>query len=239
MDDIEKLQEYIDNSNYIVFFGGAGVSTESGLKDFRGKNGLYKNNNNLKYPPEYMLSSECLFKEPSIFYDYYRQNMDFSKAKPNITHKYLKQLEDKHKLKAIITQNIDGLHQKAGSTNVLELHGTTSRYYCVNCGKEYYSNDIYKTKEVPKCNCGGLIRPDVVLYGEMLPIAYDLSIEYITKCDLLIVGGTSLTVFPASGLISLFNGKHLVIINEDKTPYDSKASLVIHKPLGEVFSKLK
>lgn len=239
MDDIEKLQEYIDNSHYIVFFGGAGVSTESGLKDFRGKNGLYKNNNNLKYPPEYMLSSECLFKEPSIFYDYYRQNMDFSKAKPNITHKYLKQLEDKHKLKAIITQNIDGLHQKAGSTNVLELHGTTSRYYCVNCGKEYSCNDIYNIKEVPKCNCGGLIRPDVVLYGEMLPIAYDISIEYITKCDLLIVGGTSLTVFPASGLINLFNGKHLVIINEDKTPYDSKASLVIHKPLGDVFSKLK
>ena len=239
MDDIKKLQKLIDESNNIVFFGGAGVSTESGIKDFRGKNGLYKEKHNKNESPEYMLSSACLFNEPERFFDYYRKNLDSSNIKPNITHNYLTKLEKKGKLKAIITQNIDGLHQKAGSKNVLEIHGSTYRNYCIECNKEYKSDYIFKTTGIPKCSCGGMIRPDVTLYGEMLPDAYNKAIFYILHADLLIVAGTSLTVEPASGLVRMFNGKNLVIINGSQTPYDYLAQLVIHKSLGEVFKQLK
>ncbi len=239
MNDIEKLQSLIDNSDNIVFFGGAGVSTESGIKDFRGKNGLYKEKNSFSYPPEYMLSSTCLYNEPEVFFEYYRQNLDSSNILPNITHEYLKKLEDRDKLKAIVTQNIDGLHQKAGSKNVLEIHGTTSSCYCMNCHKKYSGDYIFNSLGVPKCKCGGIVRPDVVLYGEMLPEAFNIAADYISKADLLIVAGTSLTVEPASSLLKVFRGKNLVIINDTKTPYDYMANLIINKSLGEVFSKLK
>jgi len=239
MNNIEKLQELIDDSNNIVFFGGAGVSTESGIKDFRGKNGLYKEKTKSSKPPEYMLSNACLFNEPELFFEYYKNNMDCRNYKPNITHKYLKNLEDKNKLKAIVTQNIDGLHQKAGSKNVLEIHGTTYTCYCTKCHKTYPGDYIYNAKGIPKCKCGGMIRPDVTLYGEMLPEAYMHAINYISHADLLIVAGTSLTVEPASSLVTCFKGKNLVIINDTPTPYDYLANLIIRTPLGSVFSKLK
>ena len=239
MKEIELLQKMIDESKNIVFFGGAGVSTDSGIRDFRGKNGLYKMKNNTSRSPEYMLSSSCLYNEPELFYDYYRNYMDARDAKPNVTHLYLKKLEDEGKLKAIVTQNIDGLHQKAGSKKVLEIHGTTMKNYCDKCGKEYPSDYIFKSSGIPKCKCGGLIRPDVTLYGEMLPDSFTEAQYYIYKADLLIVAGTSLTVEPASSLVRLFNGKHLVIINGSETPYDSIAELVIHKNLKDIFSKLR
>ena len=240
MNDIESLQNLIDNSNYIVFFGGAGVSTESGIKDFRGKDGLYKEKNQYsKLPPEYMLSHNCLINEPELFFEYYRDKMDAREVKPNITHKYLTKLEKTGKLKAIVTQNIDGLHQKAGSKNVLEVHGTTYKCHCMKCNKEYCGDIIFETNGIPRCSCGGIIRPNVTLYGEMLPNDFDLAGKYISKADLLIVAGTSLTVEPASSLVRLFNGKHLVIINESETPYDYLADLIIHKALGKIFSKLK
>ena len=236
---IEKLQELIDKSDNIVFFGGAGVSTESGIKDFRGKNGLYKENNYHGLPPEYMLSHTCLELEPELFFKYYRENMNASFAKPNVTHNYLKKLEDKGKLKAIVTQNIDGLHQLAGSKNVLEVHGTTKKNYCNKCNKEYDSDYIFNSKGIPKCDCGGIIRPRVTLYEESLPNDFTKAIEYISKADLLIVAGTSLTVEPASSLVKYFTGSNLVIINNDPTPYDRYANLLINKPLKDVFSKLK
>ena len=237
MDDIKKLQDLIDKSNYIVFFGGAGVSTESGIKDFRGKNGLYKEKS--KIPPEYMLSHTCLINDTDLFFDYYRNNMNLLERVPNITHKYLTKLEQNGKLKAIITQNIDGLHQKAGSKNILELHGTIYKNYCMNCGKNYSCDYIFKSDNIPRCSCGGIIRPDVVLYEESLGESYSKALDFIRKADLLIVAGTSLTVEPASSMIRFFTGKSLVIINIDKTPYDNIADLVINKPLGEVFSSLK
>ena len=237
--DIDKLKDLINNSNNIVFFGGAGVSTESGIKDFRGKDGLYKEKNKYNKTPEYMLSSDCLYNDTELFFEYYKDNMNFTNVKPNITHKYLKELENMGKLKAIVTQNIDGLHQKAGSTNVLEVHGTTYKCHCMDCNKEYDGDYIFKSNGIPKCTCGGIVRPNVTLYGEMLPEAFNEAIYYISNADLLIVAGTSLTVQPASGLVSLFRGKHLVIINNDETPYDSYAELVINKPLGEVIEKLK
>lgn len=235
--DIEILQKLIDESDNIVFFGGAGVSTESGIKDFRGKNGLYTDSK--EDTPEYMLSSRCLYRDTEKFFEYYRNNMNSLDKEPNITHKYLKELEDKGKLKVIITQNIDGLHQKAGSLNVLEIHGSILNNYCDKCGKKYDSNYIFEREGIPRCTCKGLVRPDVVLYGEMLPECFSLARNYIYKADLLIVAGTSLTVEPASSLIKLFNGKDLVIINNTKTVYDDDASLVINEPLGKVFSKLR
>ena len=239
MDDIKKLQELINDSDNIVFFGGAGVSTESGIKDFRGKNGLYKEELTSSLPPEYMLSNDCLFDDTELFFDYYKKKMNCSNVEPNITHKYLKKIEDRGKLKAIVTQNIDGLHQKSGSKKVYELHGTTNRCYCVKCKKEYKGDYIFNAKGIPKCKCGGIVRPDVVLYGEQLPDAYQKAVEVISIADLLIVAGTSLTVMPASGLVQFFRGKHMVIINDAQTPYDYLAELVINKPLGEVFSKLE
>ena len=186
-----------------------------------------------------MLSHECLYNEPELFFDYYRNVLNSDGIEPNITHKYLKKLEDKNKLKAIVTQNIDGLHQKAGSKNVLEIHGTTYKCFCDKCYKEYPGDKIFKSKGIPKCECGGMIRPEVTLYGEQLPEAFNEAIYVISKAEVLIVAGTSLTVEPASSLVRLFNGKHLIIINDSTTPYDSIAELVINKPLGEVFSKLK
>lgn len=239
MNKIEELQKLIDESNYIVFFGGAGVSTESGIKDFRGKNGLYKEKNKYDYPPEYLLSSTCLYNDTELFYDYYRKNLNNDSILPNVTHKYLAKLENEGKLKAIVTQNIDGLHQKAGSKNVYEIHGSVLRNYCNNCNKEYDSDYIFKSKGIPKCKCGGLIRPDVVLYGEMLPPCFIEAQYHISASDLLIVAGTSLTVEPAASLVRLHKNNRVVIINNDKTSYDNYANLVINSPLGEVFSKLK
>lgn len=239
MNDIETLQKMINESNNIVFFSGAGVSTESGLKDFRSKDGIY--NLKLKYnrSPEYMLSKTCFYEEIDIFYDFYKNYMNCLNVEPNITHKYLKKLEDTGKLKAIVTQNIDGLHTKAGNKNVFEIHGTIYKNYCIKCNKEYSAEYVFNSNDIPRCSCGGIIKPDVVLYEEMLnEDAYINSINAISNADMLIVAGTSLTVYPANTMINYFNGKYLVIINLDKTSYDYKANLVINKKLGEVFEKL-
>lgn len=234
MNNINKLQSMIDECNNIVFFGGAGVSTESGIKDFRGKDGIYKEN------PEYMLSLTCFNKETEKFYKFYKDKMNCLSAKPNITHNYLKKLEDSGKLRAIVTQNIDGLHTKAGNKNVYEIHGTIMRNYCIKCNKEYSAEYVFNSTGIPKCSCGGIIKPDVVLYGESLPeYEYSSSIESIINADMLIVAGTSLLVEPASSLVRLFNGKYLVILNRDSTPYDYLADLVIHDNLKDIFSKLK
>ncbi len=235
---IELLQTYINNSNNIVFFGGAGVSTESGIKDFRSKDGLY--NEKYKYPPEQILSHSFFYKNTKEFYKFYRDKLNCLNVLPNICHKYLVKLEREGKLKAIITQNIDNLHQKAGSTNVIELHGTIYKNYCDKCHKFYPPEYIWNTKDIPKCNCGGIIKPNVVLYEEPLN-EFDIlkAINYIKNSDLLIIAGTSLTVYPAASYISYFQGKHLVIINKDKTPGDNIADLVINDNLGNVFKKLQ
>lgn len=237
MNDIEKLQKMIKESNNIVFFSGAGVSTDSGIKDFRSPDGLY--NMKYKYPPEYMLSSDCFYSMPDEFYKFYKEYLNCLDIKPNVTHKYLKKLEDKNKLLGIITQNIDGLHTKAGNKKVYEIHGTVYKNHCIKCGKEYSGEYVFNSKNIPKCTCGGIIKPDVVLYGEMLPEReYNESLKIISEADMLIVAGTSLTVYPASGMVNLFNGKYLVIINKDKTTLDTTADLVINKNLKEVFEKL-
>ncbi len=235
---IELLQTYINNSNNIVFFGGAGVSTESGIKDFRSKDGLY--NEKYKYPPEQILSHSFFYKNTKEFYKFYRDKLNCLNVLPNICHKYLVKLEREGKLKAIITQNIDNLHQKAGSTNVIELHGTIYKNYCDKCHKFYPPEYIWNTKDIPKCNCGGIIKPNVVLYEEPLN-EFDIlkAINYIKNSDLLIIAGTSLTVYPAASYISYFQGKHLVIINKDKTPGDNIADLVINDNIGNVFKKLQ
>ena len=237
MDKIERLQKIIDESNNIVFFGGAGVSTDSGIKDFRGENGLYKED--LDVEPEYLLSIRCFSKEPDRFFEFYKNAMNGVNALPNITHKYLKKLEDKGALKAIITQNIDGLHQKAGSKKVYEIHGSIYQNHCIKCHKFYPAKYVFESKGIPKCTCGGIIKPDVTLYGEMLPESYIHAQYFLKEADTLIVAGTSLTVEPASSLIKLFNGTHLVIINNTETPYDHLADLVIHDNLKDVFSKLR
>lgn len=235
---IELLQTYINNSNNIVFFGGAGVSTESGIKDFRSKDSLH--NEKYKYPPEQILSHSFFYKNTKEFYKFYRDKLNCLNVLPNICHKYLVKLEKEGKLKAIITQNIDNLHQKAGSTNVIELHGTIYKNYCDKCHKFYPPEYIWNTKDIPKCNCGGIIKPNVVLYEEPLN-EFDIlkAINYIKNSDLLIIAGTSLTVYPAASYISYFQGKHLVIINKDKTPGDNIADLVINDNLGNVFKKLQ
>ena len=238
MDDINRLKEMIEKSKTIVAFTGAGVSTESGIPDFRSKDGLY-NDDSYDISPEIMLSAAFFYHNPEKFYEFYKSKMDFEKYKPNITHKFLKKLETQGKLKAIITQNIDGLHTKAGSTCVYEVHGTTNTNTCIKCGKKYDRDYVFKSSGVPRCECGGLIKPDFVFYGEPLPDReYNESIKAISNADMLLVLGTSLTVYPAAGLINLFNGKYLVIINKDKTPFDNKANLVINKSLKEVFEKL-
>lgn len=240
MNKIDELQKMIDNAYHIVFFGGAGVSTASGIKDFRGKNGLYREKD---YPtdlsPEYMLSIDLFKSNPKMFFDFYKDKMNCLDAKPNVIHKYLAKLEKEKKLEAIITQNIDGLHQKAGSKNVLEIHGTVYKNHCIDCGKSYSAEYVFNSNGIPKCSCGGIIKPDVVLYGEQLPTSFVVAMDYINKADLLIVAGTSLTVEPAASLVRMFDGKHLVIINGSLTAYEGKADLIIHDRLEDVFSKLK
>lgn len=241
---IEKLQEFIAESDNIVFFGGAGVSTESGVPDFRSKDGLYNQHDVQfeKYDPEYLLSHSCLIDNPKVFYEYYRQKMDARHVEPNITHKVLARMEEEGKLLAVVTQNIDGLHQKAGSKKVYELHGTTFRNYCAWCKKEYPSDYLFESTEaVPKCACGGQIRPDVTLYEESLPdTAVSGAISAIANADMLIIGGTSLRVYPAASYVRYFRGKHLVVINREELDVrlDAENDLFICGSLGEVFQTL-
>ena len=234
---MENLKEIINESKRVVFFGGAGVSTESGIPDFRSKDGLY--NQKYKYPPEEILSHTFFMNNTEDFYKFYKDKMNSLKYKPNITHIKLAELEKTGKLKAIVTQNIDGLHQKAGSKNVLELHGSVHRNYCMKCGKFYDAEYVFNSDGVPKCSCGGIIKPDVVLYEESLKDdILEEAIMQIENCDTLIVGGTSLTVYPASGLIRFYKGNKLILINKDKTPYDKIANIVINDNLGNVFKNL-
>ena len=237
MNKLKELNNYITNSNNIVFFGGAGVSTASGIKDFRSKDGLY--NEQYKYPPEEILNHSFFINNQEEFYKFYREKLNCLDALPNICHKYLTKLEQSGKLKAIITQNIDGLHQKAKSTNILELHGTIYKNHCISCQKEYPPEKIFNEKKIPTCSCGNLIKPDVVLYEEPLDEnIINKTITAIEKADLLLVVGTSLTVYPASSFIRYFKGNHLIIINKDTTPMDNLANLVINENIKYVFSYL-
>ena len=236
-DKIQQFKQLVNDSNNIVFFGGAGVSTESGIPDFRSKDGLY--NQKYDYPPEEILSHTFFINYTDEFFKFYKDKMNSLKYKPNITHIKLAELEKKGKLKAIITQNIDGLHQKAGAKNVFELHGSVLRNYCIKCHKFYDAEYVFNSNGVPRCTCGGIIKPDVVLYEEGLnEEILRKSIIAINKADLLIVAGTSLTVYPASGLIDYFKGRNLVLINRDVTPFDNRADLVIHEALGKVFKEI-
>lgn len=236
-DKIQQFKKLVEESNNIVFFGGAGVSTESGIPDFRSKDGLY--NQQYKYPPEQILSHTFFMNNTEEFYKFYKDKMNSLKYEPNITHTKLAELESKGKLKAIVTQNIDGLHQSAGSKNVYELHGSVLRNYCMNCNKFYDAEYVFNSDGVPKCSCGGIIKPDVVLYEEGLDDSIITnSILAIQNADMLIVGGTSLMVQPAASLINYFRGNHLVLINKDATPYDKRAELVINEGLGKVFDKI-
>ena len=237
MNNIERLKEIIDHSDNLVFFGGAGVSTESGIPDFRSVDGLY--NQKYDYPPETILSHTFYRKKTEEFYRFYRDKMLCLTAKPNAAHLKLAQWEKEGKLKAVITQNIDGLHQAAGSKNVLELHGSIHRNYCMRCGKKYDAAYVKNSDGIPKCECGGTIRPDVVLYEEGLDsVIIQKSISAIANADMLIIGGTSLVVYPAAGFIDYFRGKNLVVINKDTTAREVGASLTIHEPIGEVLSKI-
>ncbi len=240
MDDeqqIDKLKKIINDSDNIVFFGGAGVSTESGIPDFRSVDGLY--NQQYDYPPETILSHDFFYNNTDEFYRFYRNKMLYSDVKPNIAHIALAKLEQKGKLKAIVTQNIDNLHTLAGSKNVLELHGNVYRNYCTKCHKSYDVNYISQNKPVPKCTCGALIKPDVVLYQESLNSdILEKSVRFIKEADVLIVGGTSLNVYPAAGLINYYRGNKLILINKSSTPYDNRADLIINKPIGQVFASL-
>ena len=236
-DKIQEFKKLVEESNNIVFFGGAGVSTESGIPDFRSKDGLY--NQKYKYPPEEILSHTFFMNYTEEFYEFYKEKMNSLKYEPNITHIKLAELEKKGKLKAVITQNIDGLHQKAGSKNVYELHGSVLRNYCMKCNRFYDGEYVFSSSGVPKCTCGGTIKPDVVLYEEGLDDnTVTNSIKAIMNADLMIVAGTSLTVYPASGLINYFRGKNLVLINKDSTQFDRVANLVINDSLGKVFGNM-
>ena len=238
MDKIDTLIEWIKDSNHIVFFGGAGVSTESGLKDFRSKDGLY--NMKYDYPPEEILSHTFFMEKTKEFYKFYRDKLDTRNFKPNITHEVLALMEEKGKLSSVITQNIDGFHEDAGSKKVLDLHGSIRRNYCMDCGKFYDEKIVFESTDIPKCSCGGIIKPDVVLYEEGLDDkTVSEAIDEIRNCDLLIIGGTSLNVYPAAGFIRYFRGKHLVLINRDKTQYDHLCDLVINDSLGKVFEQIK
>ena len=243
MDDISVLNEYIRNSRRIVFFGGAGVSTESGIPDFRSQDGLY--NQKYAYPPETILSHGFFFENTKEFYKFYFDKMIFLGAKPNAAHRKLAELEKEGKLSAVITQNIDGLHQAAGSRNVLELHGSVHRYHCLKCGLFHALNEVlasHKANEdgVPRCACGGVIKPDVVLYEEGLDgEVITRSVNAVSRADLLIVGGTSLNVYPAAGLINYFEGGKTVLINRDKTSFDGVANLVFRQNIGEVLGAVQ
>ena len=230
----ETLRQWIEGSDNIVFFGGAGVSTESGIPDFRSQDGLY--NQQYKYPPEVIISHTFYVHNPEEFYRFYKNKMIFTDAKPNAAHLALAKLEQQGKLRAVITQNIDGLHQMAGSREVLELHGSIHRNYCTRCRRSYGLEKIVSSPGVPKCSCGGTIKPDVVLYEEGLDQrTLQKSVSYIRHADVLIVGGTSLTVYPAAGLIDYYQGNKLVLINKSATARDAHADLVINDPIGEVF----
>lgn len=237
-DNIAVLREWIAESDNIVFFGGAGVSTESGIPDFRSTDGLYRQE--YQYPPETILSHTFFERNPEEFFRFYRAKLIPDKSvRPNAAHRRLAELEREGKLRAVITQNIDGLHQAAGSKNVLELHGSILRAYCSRCRKPYPADAINKGTGVPRCDCGGVIRPDIVLYEEQLDEdVLRRSIDYIRNADVLIVGGTSLNVYPAAGLINYYRGNKLVLVNLSATPYDDEADLVIHEKLGEVFSRV-
>ncbi len=237
MENLEKLKTWVQESKRIVFFGGAGVSTESGIPDFRSVDGLY--NQKFDYPPETIISHSFFLKNPEYFFRFYREKMLPLGFSPNITHKKLAQWEEAGKLMAVITQNIDGLHQKAGSHRVLELHGSVLRNYCMKCHKSYSAEYVKNSQGICRCDCGGIIKPDVVLYEESLDSqVLEKSIYAIAQCDLLIVGGTSLTVYPAAGLLRYYPGHRLVLINRDETPYDNQADLVLHESLGKVFEQL-
>ncbi len=235
--NIERLKAMVEVSDNIVFFGGAGVSTESGIPDFRSVDGLY--NQKWKYPPETILSRTFFDRNPEEYYRFHREKLVIDGVKPNRAHLRLAQLEREGKLRAVVTQNIDGLHQAAGSKNVLELHGSILRAYCSRCGKKYDADIINHGEGVPKCTCGGVIRPDIVLYEEALDdTVVSAAIRYISNADVLIIGGTSLNVYPAAGLINYYRGNKLVLVNLSETPYDSYADLVIHEKIGEVFSQI-
>jgi len=235
--NLEILKQWIRESKKIVFFGGAGVSTESGIPDFRSVDGLY--NQQFEYPPERIISHSFYKRDPAYFFRFYREKMLPLGFEPNITHLKLAQWEQDGRLAAVITQNIDGLHQKAGSQSVCELHGSVLRNYCTACGKFHDAQYILECEGVPYCDCGGIVKPDVVLYEEQLdPNVVDRSVEAIREADLLIVAGTSLTVYPAAGLIDYYSGDRMVLINRDETPYDHYANLVFHDSLGDIFSQL-
>ena len=235
---LQKLQQMIDESKRIVFFGGAGVSTESGIPDFRSQDGLY--NQKYDYPPETIISHTFFMKKPEEFYRFYRDKLLIDGVEPNIAHKKLAELEKAGKLLAVVTQNIDGLHQKAGSKTVYELHGSVLRNYCMKCHKFYDADFIKNSVPLPVCECGGRVKPDVVLYEEGLDNEIlESSIRAISEADMLIIAGTSLVVYPAAGLVRYFNGKHLVIINRDATPMDNSAELVINDKIGEVLSRIE
>lgn len=237
MNGTEKLKELVDGSNNIVFFGGAGVSTESGIPDFRSTDGLY--HQQYDYPPETILSHSFFMRNPEEFYRFYKNKMLCLDAKPNMAHKKLAELEKAGKLKAVITQNIDGLHQAAGSKEVLELHGSVHRNYCMKCGKFYDAEYMLHAEGVPTCSCGGMIKPDVVLYEEGLDMTVmSKSIQAIRDADVLIIGGTSLIVYPAAELIDYYRGNKLAVINMSVTSQDKNADLVIQEPIGKVFSNL-
>jgi NAD-dependent deacetylase len=237
---MEDLREILSASDRIVFFGGAGVSTESGIPDFRSEQGIYRTSTHYGYPPEEIISHTFFMKNPEIFYDFYKSTMIYQKARPNKAHLALARLEQSGKLNAVITQNIDGLHQMAGSKVVYELHGTIHKNHCVDCSKFFGLDAIMEAKEIPRCDvCGGIIKPDVVLYEEGLDAqTINQSIRAIEAADVLIVGGTSLNVYPAAGFIQYFKGNRLVLINQSETPYDSRADLLIREPIGEVLGGL-
>lgn len=233
----DTLKTWVDESQRIVFFGGAGVSTESGIPDFRSVDGLY--NQKFKYPPETIISHSFFERKPEEFFEFYKEKMLPLGFEPNVTHRVLARWEKEGKLLAVVTQNIDGLHQKAGSKNVLELHGSVLRNYCVRCHKSYSAEFVKNSRGVPLCDCGGVVKPDVVLYEESL----DQDVMYraaraISEADMLIVAGTSLTVWPAAGMIRYYRGRRLVLINRDETPFDNEADLVLHESLGTVFREL-
>lgn len=237
MNEIEKLREVVQESNNVVFFGGAGVSTESGIPDFRSVDGLY--NQKYKYPPEQIISHTYYRHYPEEFFEFYKDKMIFTDAKPNTTHIRLAQLEQEGHVKAVITQNIDGLHQMAGSKEVLELHGSIHRNYCERCHKFYNLDYIIQSEGVPKCSCGGTVKPDVVLYEEGLDNhTIQKAIQYIRHAEVLIIGGTSLVVYPAAGMIDYFQGKYLVVINKAPTPRDQQADIVIQDSIGKVFANI-
>ena len=234
---IDQLQQWVTDSHNIVFFGGAGVSTESGIPDFRSKDGLY--HQKYDYPPEEILSRTFFDCKTEEFYRFYRDKLNSLQYEPNVTHYKLAELEQAGKLKAVVTQTIDGLHQKAGPKNVLELHGSVLRNTCMKCGKFHTAEEVFGSEGIPRCECGGIIKPDVVLYEEGLDgNIMERAARAIYDADMLIVAGTSLTVYPAAGMIRYYRGKRLVLINRDTTPYDSEANLVIHESMGEVFSQL-